>query len=140
MRKSTMVAVLLAMALFTGPASATDRPGVVVQSGESWIFKLDQGQPVDARKVDGEARPATGEILVTLGGRNGTMMTVTNNTDKFYNYHAFMLRRPDETGKPTSVCTLMSNGRMAFENWPYVIPAMRLSDFTEVAENNMQCQ
>ena len=131
---------LLTIAALAGPASARDTAGLVIQSGETWIFQVQQGQPVNAHKAGADAKPAAGEFLVTLSLQNGTMMQVVNNTDKFYNYRAFMLKRPDDKGQRTSVCTLMSNGRMGFENWPYAIPAIRLSDFIEAGENSMQCQ
>lgn len=131
---------VLGIAVLAGPVSAKDAPGLLVQSGETWIFQIEQGQPVNSRKVDPQTKPATGELLVTLSPQMGTTMTVTNNTAKFYDYAAFMVRRAGDHGQRTTVCTLLNNGRFAFENWPYSIAAIRLSDFTETDENHMVCR
>jgi hypothetical protein len=130
--------VLLVACLVTGSPAFADPQGLVVKSGETWVFHLENGQPAGAHLVADNAKIAPGELMVTMKAENGTMLTVTNNTDKFLNYHATMVAGARE--KPTSVCTLMSNGRMGFENWPYSIRAIRLSDFEPAAENAMVCK
>src|SRR4029077_15638851 len=95
--------------------------------GESWIFHLENGQPAGAHLVSPDAKPAPSELMVKMTPDNGKTMIVTNNTDKFLNYHASIIGRTRE--EPTSVCTLMSGGRFGFENWGGQIPAVRLSDF-----------
>jgi hypothetical protein len=130
--------VLLAGCSLTASPAWADAPGLIVKGGETWVFHLENGQPAGAHLVSADAKLAPGELMVSVKAENGTMMTVTNNTDKFLNYHAAMVAGARE--KPTSVCTLMSNGRMGFENWPYSIPAIRLSDFEPAAENTMACK
>ncbi len=128
---------LAACSIAATPAWA-DPPGLTVKGGETWIFHLEYGQPAGAHLAAENAKLAPGELMVSLKAENGTMMIVTNNTDKFLNYHATMVAGARE--KATSVCTLMSNGRMGFENWPYSIRAIRLSDFEPAAENTMACK
>jgi hypothetical protein len=135
------VALLLAVAL-TSPATAESLPppGLTIAAGESWIFRVREGQPVDARKVDQAAEPAEGELKVTLSHSMGTTMSVTNNDATWYNYRAFITSNPGRSGTPTSVCTLMGGGRGAFENWPQPLPAIRVTDFTPAAEGEMSCR
>ena len=135
-----LLAAVVAIAALGGPVQATDSSGFVIQLGETWLFQLDQGRPINARKVDANAKPAVGELFVTLRPQLGTTMVIANNSAKFYNYRALMMRRPGDRAEATSVCTVMSNGRMGFENWPYPIAAIHLSDFTQAPENSMVCR
>ena len=135
--------ILAAAAMLIGSATlAKSQPyqGLTIQSGESWIFRIDNGQPIDARKVDAQAEPSKGELKVTLDPSMGTTMSVTNNSDLWYNYHAFMTAKAGTEGKRTSVCTLMGSGRGAFENWPQHVPAIRIANFTAAGEGEMICQ
>jgi hypothetical protein len=135
---------LCALGIVAGlPAAAQNDqlPGLTIRNGESWIFRVQDGQPVDARKADGKEEPAKGELRVTVSAMGGTMMSVTNNSDIWYNYHAFITTKPGKKGTPTSVCTLMGGGRGAFESWPGgAIPAIRIADFTPADEGSMSCQ
>ena len=121
------------------PATAGEVAGLTIKSGETWLFRIENGQPAGAHKVSDKMRPAKGEIKVEVSASMGTMMTVTNNTDHLYNYRAFMLGKPDAKGQRTSVCTLMSGGGSSFENWPETIPFLRVSDFVEAADGAMVC-
>ncbi|WP_260580982.1 hypothetical protein [Sphingopyxis sp. PET50] len=145
MRIGNMVfGVLIAAALMLGtPAWAKDKaaqPGLTVMMGESWIFRIDNGQPVDARRAAAGDKPAAAELMVEMKASNGTMLTVTNNGETWYNYRAFLTSGPDKKGQPTSVCTLMGGGRFAFEMWPNAIPAIRISDFEPTDEGGMVCR
>jgi hypothetical protein len=115
---------------------------VFVKMGESVVFRLDHGQPVDVHPATGSDKPATGEIRVDLRYANGaTTMMVANNSGGFLNYRAFITRDADSPGKATSVCTLMDGGRFAVENWPgQPFPGIRLTDFTPAAQDSMVCQ
>lgn len=130
--------VLLAVCSLAATPAWADPAGLTVKGSETWVFHLENGQPAGAHLAAADAKLAPGELMVSMKSENGTMMTVTNNTDKFLNYRATMVAGSRE--KPTSVCTLMSNGRMGFENWPYSIPAIRLSDFETATENTMVCK
>ena len=138
----TRLMKLAAIALISGscsPAIAAQPEGLTVQAGESWIFRVENGQPADARKVDANAEPAKGELKVTLDHSMGTTMLVSNKTDHWYNYQAFATAEPGSKGVRTSVCTLGA-GISAFENWPQPIPAIRITNFTETGEGAMVCQ
>ena len=140
LRNGGILAGLVASAMLGSiPASAGDAAGLTIKSGDTWLFKVENGQPLGAHKVSADTAPAKGEIKVNLSASMGTMMTVTNNTDHFYNYRAFMLGKPDAKGQRTSVCTLLSGGRSGFENWPEAIPYVRISDFVEAADGEMGC-
>jgi hypothetical protein len=130
----TLLLAAAGLALVAASPPQKQENGLRVRAGESWIFRIQDGQVVDARKVDGNAEPAKGELKVKVSSMMGTMMTITNNSDTWYNYHAFLGR------KRTSVCTLMGGGRGAFENWPGAISEIRIADFTPAPEGEMSCQ
>jgi hypothetical protein len=140
MRLLILAAALVAVVATPSLSESGHFLGLTVQSGETWIFRIDQGEPVDARKIDGSATPGSGELMVTLKPQMGAMMIVTNNTNKFYNYHAFLTMQPGSEGKATSVCTVANGGRMAIENWPYAVPAIRIADFRETDGNHISCE
>ena len=113
-----------------GHGEAKGLPGLFVAQGETWFFKIKDGQPADARKGDGDAKPGTDEIRVTL---DGGMMQVLNGSPVSYNYQAFIARKASDKGKRTSVCTLMP-GITVFESWPGKLPGIRLINFKEAGE------
>lgn len=135
-----VLGLLLALGL-AAPAVAQDAPlaGLTVKLGESWIFKVQDGQPAEARMATAGEQPGEGEILVTLADQKGRLMKMINNSPTPYNYRAFITSKPGKAGKRTSVCTLMSNRRAALENWSDRFPAIRIADFTAVEEGRMQC-
>jgi len=132
--------LLLALGL-AAPVFAQDAPlpGLTVKLGESWIFKIQDGQPADARLATADEQPAPGEIRVSLSDPKGRQMSLINNSPTPYNYRAFITSKPGKVGKRTSVCTLMSKGRAAIEVWPDRFPAIRIADFVPVEEGRMQC-
>lgn len=134
--------MLLALAgLFLAAAAPQEaQPGLIVHMGETWFFHVENGQPAGARLAgkDDKARP--GELIVSLEGEGGTTMSVTNGSEIWYDYSAFIVTKPGHKGNRTSVCTLMGGGRSAFENWPEAIPAIRIADFREVPAGQMQCR
>jgi hypothetical protein len=121
----------------SSPAFAQGQ-GLVVKMGEAWIFNLENGQPANARRVSPDSKLEQNELMVRLEPQNGTTMIVTNKTDRFLNYRASIVGPTRE--QPTSVCTLMSGGRFAIENWGGKIPAIRLSDFQPAATDTMVCR
>lgn len=141
MRNVKMLPFLMFAALAASPAAA-QQAGVFVKMGESVVFHLDHGQPVDAHPATGADKPTAGEIRVDLRYANGSStMVVTNNSGGFLNYRAFIARDADSGGKATSVCTLMDGGRMGVEAWPgQPLPGIRLTDFTPAAQDGMTCQ
>ena len=118
--------VFLALALVvTAPAMAQP---LIVHPGETWLFTLDHGQPAHPRKTDGAAKPATGEVKVSVRSLFGTMMTISNNSAQGYTFQA-QLVGPDGKAVTARTCTLPPGNQPALENWPQKAAAVRLSDF-----------
>jgi hypothetical protein len=115
---------------------------LVLQPGEAVLFHLDHGRPVLDRTVRPDEKIPAGSLLAhltvdTSKGAPDTMLSIVNNTPGFLNYKARISR--GGTNQATSVCTLMSNGRAAFESWPYAIDSVALDQFTDAPEK-MICQ
>src|SRR5207342_2274312 len=66
---SHMNAAFLALALLGTPVVAAP---LTVHVGENWLFAIDQGEPVHARKVEASASPAKGEVKVSVRALLGT--------------------------------------------------------------------
>ena len=139
--------IVLAMALVAAPAvlspalaepaaeAAKDaRPGLFVKQGETWFFKIKDGQHADPRQGSDDDKPGSDEIRVSLDGGN---MIVLNGSPVAYNYQAFIAKKPSDKGNRTSVCTLIP-GAMMHEIWPGNLPGIRLTNFSE-ADETMGC-
>lgn len=113
-------------------------PGLTVMMGETWIFHIDNGQPAGARRASPDEKPDSGEIKVTLDRGGGATMIVTNNSEDWYTYRAFISAKPGHKGNRTGMCTL-APGRQSFESWPEPFPAIRLADFTEAPDGEIRC-
>jgi len=122
----TMVRLLLTAFALLAASPLAAKP-VTVRAGESWIFAIQDGQPVKARKVAASVKPAKGEVVVTVRAMMGTTMTITSNNPIAYTYKAELIG--GEKLVPTRSCTLPANNRLSFENWPQKAAAVRLSDF-----------
>lgn len=118
-------AIALLALLAAAPVSA--KP-LTVRIGETWLFAVEGGQPVKARKTDAKAVPRTGEMKVTLSSLMGTTMIVSNNSRFDYAYRATLIL-PDGKAGPAKSCALPANGRLAMEHWPQRVAAVRLSHF-----------
>ena len=121
------IATLALLALLAAPAAAKS-PGLTVRVGESWIFALSNGQPVNARKSNPSARPAPGQIHVTVRSLMGTTMSISSASDVAYSYRAELVGTGKKVGARS--CTLPADGKLSFEHWPESANAVRLSDFT----------
>ena len=117
----------LALLLAASPLAAAQSPGLTVRTGETWVFSLSNGQPAKARKAAADARPAAGQIVVSVRSMMGTTMTITSNSPKAYTYKAELIGAAKTV--PIRSCTLPANSRLSFENWPQKAVAVRLSDF-----------
>jgi hypothetical protein len=119
------VKVLLAAALFALPSVAQAAP-LTVRTGESWVFTVKNGDPANARKVGTSAKPAKGQIMVTVRALLGTAMFVTNNSATAYKFRAELL----SGGKAESAraCSLPVKGKI-FEQWQKPADAVRISNF-----------
>ena len=95
---------LIAAAILLVAASTTQAAPLTVRTGESWLFNVENGEPVNARKVEGSAKAAKGQLMVTVRALLGTSMIVTNNSSTVYTYRAELF----VAGKPSGArtCTL----------------------------------
>ncbi|HET9336973.1 MAG TPA: hypothetical protein VFO12_11285 [Sphingomicrobium sp.] len=125
--------LLLTAVLTASPALAQ---GLTVRTGETWSFRIANGQPVKARKVAAQSRPKSGEVVVTVRSMMGTTMTIISNNRQAYTYKAELIGA--EKAVATRSCTLPANARMSFENWPQTAKAVRLSQF-KVATKDGAC-
>ncbi len=117
-----------AFALLLLAATPLAAKPLTVRMGETWVFTVAHGQPVNARKVTPATKPASGEIKVAVQSLMGTTMTVTNNSRFDYAYRA-MLILPGGKAGPAKSCAVPANARPALESWPVRAIAVRLSDF-----------
>ena len=120
-----MKLLFAALLLSSAPAQAA---GLTVRIGETWIFAIKNGEPVQVRKVTPSARIPKGRIKVSVRAMLGTAMTVTNNSPIAYTFRAELLK----DGKATAArpCTLPTNARPIFEQWEQKADAVRISNFT----------
>lgn len=118
---------LIAAAILLVAASAAQAAPLTVRTGESWLFNVENGEPVNARKVEGTAKAAKGQLMVTVRALLGTSMIVTNNSYTAYTYRAELF----VAGKPSGArtCTLPTGAEPTLEQWPQKADAVRLSAF-----------
>lgn len=123
------------MLLAAGPLAAK-APGLTVKTGETWQFSLFRGQPVNAHKASPGAKPAPGQIQVTVRSMLGTTMTISSNNPTSFTYRAELIG----SDKPVAArsCALPADGRLSFESWQQTADAVRLSDF-KVAPKGGAC-
>jgi len=124
-----MKAIAVLTLLVAAPAIAQP---LTVRTGETWIFSVKDGQPVDARKANTKARPGKGQMMVAVRAMLGTNMSVINNSPVAYTFHAELL----QGGKATAArpCTLPANNRAIFEQWQQKADAVRIGNFTPTGE------
>lgn len=120
-----MMRIFALLTLF-GAAPVAAGP-LTINMGESWIFSIRGGSPVNARKVGAETIPTRNQLKVSLQPLMGTTMTVTNNSRHDYAYRATLIIN----GKPAEAksCAVPANGRLAIEHWPKPVAAVTLSHF-----------
>ena len=108
-------------------ASAAQGAPLIVHTGESWVFTIKDGQPVNPQKATASTKPEKDELLVTVRALFGTTMFVTNNSKIAYTYKAELL----SNGKTTAArsCTLPATGRPVMEQWEQKSDGVRISDF-----------
>jgi len=116
------------LALFLLAATPVQAASLTVPTGESWVFAVKNGEPVNAHKVASSAKPPKGQIMVTVKPLMGTAMFMTNNSPVAYTFKAELMR----DGKPTAArpCTLPGSNRPIFEQWDQKADAVRIGAFT----------
>ncbi len=125
---------LLALLLVLTPLAAEARP-LTVRMGESWVFQIDKGEPVKARKVAGSAKPAKGEIMVTVKSFLGTMLTAVNGTGRGWTFKAELVSQGKAS--PARTCTLPPSRVPTMEQWQgKTAEAVRISGFRPATGGN----
>ena len=122
-----MSRVLLALALAAAPLPAIAAP-LTVRTGETWVFRIDKGEPAQAHKTNPAAKPARGQVKVAVRSLFGTMMTISNNSDQGYSFKAELI---DSDGKAVAAraCGLPAKNQPALESWPQKAAAVRIGSF-----------
>ena len=117
----------LAAALLLLAAAPAQAAGLTVRTGETWFFKVEDGEPANARLVNASAKIPKGQIKVAVRALAGTSMVVTNNSPIAYTFRAELL----SGGKTTAArsCTLPANARPTFEQWQDKAEAVRIGGF-----------
>ena len=121
-----MKRLLFALALaVTSPAMGEP---LTVHTGETWLFKIAQGEPSHAHKVDALAKPGRGEVKVSVRSLFGTMMTISGNSPQGYTFQAQLVGADGKTMN-VRACGLPANNQPALESWPQKAEAVRIGDF-----------
>ena len=117
----------LAAALLLLAATPAQAAGLTVRTGETWFFKVEDGEPANARLVTASAKIPKGQIKASVRALGGTSMVVTNNSPIAYTFRAELL----SGGKATAArsCTLPANARPTFEQWQEKAEAVRIGSF-----------
>jgi len=129
-----MLRIFVSLLLAVSAGSAAAAP-LSVKPGESWAFRLADGDPVKAHKVSASAKPAKGEIMVSVRTFLGTMMTALNGTGRGYRFKAELV----SAGKVSAarVCTLPASGDPIIEQWSgKPADAVRISRFVPAKGGN----
>ena len=119
------LSALLLTALATTPLPA--KP-LTVRMGETWLFAVRHGAPVDARKVAPATPAATGQFKVSLQPMFGSTMTISNASRFDYSYRATLVMLTGKKGA-TKACAVPAKGQTAIEHWTAAVAAVRLDRF-----------
>ena len=101
---------------------------LTVRMGETWLFAVRHGAPVDSRKATSAAAPAPGQLKVSLQPLFGATMTVTNASRFDYAYRATLILPTGKLGA-TKSCVIPANGKIAIEQFTKAVAAVRLDRF-----------
>ena len=125
---------VLALLIAASATAVTAKP-LTIKSGESWAFQVAKGEPVKARKVAASAKPANGEIMVTVKSFLGTMLTAVNGTGQGWTFKAELLN--GGKASPARTCTLPANAIPTMEQWQgKKADAVRISKFVPANGGN----
>lgn len=127
--------MILAAALLATAFVVSAQP-LTVRAGESWLFKVKSGQPAGAHKVDPTAKPAKGELMISVRALFGTTMIVTNNSAVPYRFNAELV--PARNMAALRTCSLPTGAKPIVEQWDQKADAVRVSNF-RATENEGRC-
>ena len=111
-------------------ADALGDGAVRIRPGETLCVQLRivDGRPQPVGLVGAEA--GADALVITASLDNGrTTLTLRNPLGQWLRYQAFMRPAADGQLRYTSSCPVMSNHRLAFEDWPYPITEFVLTSF-----------
>ena len=108
---------------------------LTIPMGQSWLFRIDRGQPVAARQVDASRAPAKGEIRVTARHMLGTTLTALNNGATAYTFRAELISKEGKALTARS-CVLPPDNRLTMESWPQAAVAVRIGNFRPTSAAN----
>jgi hypothetical protein len=122
-----MISRALLLVCLTALSTVAAAQPLTIRMGESWVFRIADGQPAGAHKVEATAKPAEGEMLATVRAFLGTTLTVTNNSGVAYDYNAELL----SGGKTTAArsCALPAKPEPTLEHWNQKADAVRIGNF-----------
>lgn len=121
----TRLLIALVIAALPAPVVAVQ---LTVRAGETWMFRIDHGEPVDARKIGATAAPAVGEVKLAVRSLFGTDMTITNNSAQGYTFEAQLIGADGKT-VTAHTCTLPPGNLPTLESWPQKAAAIRVGNF-----------
>lgn len=125
---------LIGLILLGASAAASAAP-LSIRAGESWAFQVRGGDPVKARKVSASAKPAKGEILISVRSFMGTMLTATNGTGRGWKFKAELMS--GGRARTARACTLPKSRDPILEQWPgKTAQAVRVSRFVPADGGN----
>ena len=125
---------ILLGALILSIASAAQSAPLTIQAGKSWVFKVRNGQPADAHEVKPAAKPAKGELMMTVRSLFGTVLVTTNNSKVAYSFNAELFPATNLTAVRT--CAVPSGGKPVVEHWQQKADAVRISNFRAAGNEN----
>ena len=117
--------------LLLAAAPAVSKP-LVMRMGESWTFRIENGDPADARKVAADAKPGRGWIKANVRAMLGTTLFITNNSPTAYTFRAELIG-PDGKAQAARSCTLPADNKLTLESWPQKAAAIRIGAFRTAA-------
>ena len=118
------------------PACRVDRTDALadgkirIRAGETLCVRLRlvDGRPEPVALVGG-AEAADALVISMSPDRDHTSLTLKNPLPQLLRYRASLRKEAGGPLRYTSSCPVLSNGRMAFEDWPYAIDEFVLSGF-----------
>ncbi|MEO5810093.1 MAG: hypothetical protein ABIR51_08580 [Sphingomicrobium sp.] len=107
---------------------------LTVPTGEAWAFRIDHGQPAHAHRVAPGAKPAPGEVMISVTPLMGTTMIATNNSTTAYTYRAQLVG----AAGLAKTCALPPGNSPTIEMWTQRAIGVRVGDF-KPAPNGGAC-
>jgi hypothetical protein len=108
---------------------------LTVRTGETWLFRLAQGQPVAAHRSAADAAPKRGEVRVTARRMLGTTLTMLNNSATAYTFRATLVGADGKAIVGKS-CVLPAENRLTMESWPQVAASVTIGEFKPTKSAN----